>query len=137
MPKTKAGRLTPQIHQMEKDLEEKKDALSAAERRSLIHRLKRTQRKANRIQKEENRQIAMAKKPEKAASPDAAAATAAPAEVKVEDKAEEKTEDKVEEKAEEKAEDKAEEKPDEKAEEKAEDQADNKESDTGDKKAEA
>ena len=125
MPKTKAGRLTPQIHQMEKDLEEKKDALSAAERRSLIHRLKRTQRKANRIQKEENRQIAMAKKPEKAASPDAAAATAAPNEVKVEDQAGEKTEDKVEEK------------PEEKAEEKAEDKADNKESDTGDKKAEA
>ena len=133
MPKTKAGRLTPQIHQMQKDLEEKKDSLSAAERRSLIHRLKRTQRKANRIQKEEDRQIAMAKKPEKAASPDAAAATAAPDEVKVEDQAGEKTEDKVEEKAEEKAEDKAEEKP----QEKAEDNADNKESDTGDKKAEA
>jgi len=141
MPKTKAGRLTPQIHQMQKDLEEKKDSLSAAERRSLIHRLKRTQRKANRIQKEEDRQITMAKKPEKAASPDAAAATAAPDEVKVEDQAGEKTEDKVEEKpeekAEEKAEDKAEEKPQEKAEEKAEDNADNKESDTGDKKAEA
>ena len=125
MPKTKAGRLTPQIHQMQKDLEEKKDSLSATERRSLIHRLKRTQRKANRIQKEEDWQRAMAKKPEKAASPDAAAATAAPYEVKVEDQAGEKTEDKVEEK------------PEEKSEEKAEDNADNKESDTGDKKAEA
>ncbi len=117
MPKTKAGRLTPQIHQMKKDLEEKKDSLSAEERHSLLHRLKRTQRKATRIQKEEDRQVAMAKKPEKAAAPDAAAATAAPAEEKVEDKAEEKPEDKVEEKAEEKAE--------------------SKESDDGDKKAEA
>ena len=116
MPKTKAGRLTPQIHQMKKDLEEKKDSLSASERRSLLHRLKRTQRKANRIQKEEDRQIAMAKRPEKAAAPDAAAA-AAPVEVKVEDKAEEKAEDKAEEKAEEKAE--------------------SKESDAGDKKVEA
>ena len=114
MPKTKAGRLTPQIHQMKKDLEEKKDSLSAAERRSLLHRLKRTQRKANRIQKEEDRQVAMAKKPEKA-----------PAEVKVGDKAEEKLEDKVEEKVEEKAE------------EKPEDKADDKESDAGDKKPEA
>ncbi len=108
MPKTKAGRLTPQIHQMKKDLEEKKDSLSAAERRSLLHRLKRTQRKASRIQKEEDRQVAMAKKPEKAAAPDATAA-AAPVEVKVEDKAEEKAEDKAE----------------------------SKESDAGDKKAEA
>ena len=90
MPKTKAGRLMPQIHQMKKDLEEKKDSLSAAERRSLLHRLKRTQRKATRIQKEEDRQVAMAKKPEKAAEPDAAAAPAAPAEEKAEDKAESK-----------------------------------------------
>ena len=89
MPKTKAGRLTPQIHQMKKDLEEKKDSLSAEERRSLLHRLKRTQRKAHRIQKEEDRQVAMAKKPEKA-----------------EEKPEEKVEEKPEEKAEEKAESK-------------------------------
>ena len=120
MPKTKAGRLAPQIHQMKKDLEEKKDSLSAAERRSLLHRLKRTQRKANRIQKEEDRQVAMAKKPEKAAAPDAAATTAAPAEVKVEDKAEEKPKDKVEEKAEEKPSDESDDK-----------------GDPGDKKAEA
>ena len=83
MPKTKAGRLTPQIHQMKKNLEEKKDSLSATGRRSLLHRLKRTQRKANRIQKEEDRQVALAKKPEKA-------------EHKAEAKAEEKTEAKFE-----------------------------------------
>ena len=121
MPKTKAGRLTPQIHQMKKDLEEKKDSLSADQRRSLLHRLKRTQRKAHRIQKEEDRQVAMAKKPEKAAAPEVAAATAAPAEVKVEDKAEEKPEEKTEGKAE----------------KKAEDQAGSQESDAGDEKAEA
>ena len=99
MPKTKAGRLTPQIHQMKKDIEEKKDSLSAAERRSLLHRLKRTQRKASRIQKEEDRQVAMAKKPEKAAAPDAATA-AAPVEVKVEDKADNKESDAGDKKAE-------------------------------------
>ncbi len=85
MPKTKAGRLTPQIHQMKKDIEEKKDSLSAEERRSLLHRLKRTQRKATRIQKEEDRQAEMAKKPEKA-----------PAEEKTEEKVEEKAEDEAE-----------------------------------------
>lgn len=93
MPKTKAGRLTPQIHQMKKDLEEKKDALSAAERRGLLHRLKRTQRKASRIQKEEDRQAAMAKKPAEAAAPDAATATPAPTEAKAKEKAEVKESD--------------------------------------------
>jgi len=86
MPKTKAGRLTPQIHQMKKDLEEKKDTLAAGERRSLLHRLKRTQRKATRIQKEEDRQAAMVKKPEEAAAPAETTETSAPAET------EEKTE---------------------------------------------
>jgi hypothetical protein len=102
MPKTKAGRLTPQIHQMKKDIEDKKDSLSAAERRSLIHRLKRAQRKANLIQKEEDRVAAMTKKPEKAAPAEEAAAPAAPAEEKVEAKPEETAEAKPEEKVEEK-----------------------------------
>jgi len=131
MPKTKAGRLTPQIHQMKKDLEEKKDALSASERRSLLHRLKRTQRKAVRIQKEEDRQAAMAKKPEKAAATDDSAT--APAPEKAEDKAVVTSEAKAEDKPEEKSEAKAEDKPEEKSEEKTE----SKESDADEKKPEA
>jgi hypothetical protein len=130
MPKTKAGRLTPQIHQMKKDLEQKKDSLSATERRSLIHRLKRAQRKANLIQKEEDRLAAMAKKPKKAAAAEETTVAAAPAEVKVEDKVEAKPE----EKAEVKVEDKVEAKPEEKAEVKVEDNAEKQE---GDEKAEA
>ncbi len=77
MPKTKAGALQPVIHQMKKDLEEKKD-LSADQRRSLVHRLKRTQRKAHKIKVEENRIEATAKA--KAAKEAKAAEEPAPSE---------------------------------------------------------
>ena len=67
MPKVKAGTLNPKIDAVKKNLEEKKDSLSAADRRGMAHHLKRLQRKARRIRTQETR-LAAATKPKEAAA---------------------------------------------------------------------